>query len=345
MPKDTRPERPAPKAPRLLDRLRDAIRARNYSPRTAEAYVFWVRRFVVFHGKRHPDTMGLAEVKSFLSYLAITRRVAASTQNQALGALLFLYRHVLGRDLARVDDLVRAKKPIRVPTVLTPDEIARILRHLRGFPFLAAALMYGSGLRLMECLQLRIQDIDFDRAQIVVREGKGQKGRRTLLPAGLVGLLREHLARLQHRHDLELRMGAGEAALPESVARRSPSAATLWAWQWLFPASRPLTSGPGAPRNRHHLHKTAIQRAFAIAVRRSGVTKPATCHSLRHSFATHLVEASYDIRTVQELMGHRDVSTTMIYTQALYRGGRSVRSPLDAIPSPAPPARSLPEGN
>ncbi len=334
-------ESPRPAPPRLLDRLRDAIRVRHYSPRTAEAYVFWTRKFVVFHGKRHPDTMGAAEVKAFLIYLAISRKVAASTQNQALGALLFLYRHVLGRDLSGMDDLIRAKKPVRVPVVLSPSEIARILQHLRGLPFLAAVLMYGSGLRLMECLQLRVHDIDFDRGQIIVREGKGQKDRRTLLPTQAVSLLREHLTRLQQRHDPELRAGAGAVCLPDAVTRRSPAAATEWAWQWLFPASR-LQAAPAGPKRRQHLHKTAIQRAFALAVSRSGVAKIATCHSLRHSFATHLVEASYDIRTIQELMGHKDVSTTMIYTHVLNRGGRPVRSPLDAIPTSTSPARSLP---
>jgi len=326
-------------APRLLDRLRNAIRARHYSPRTAEAYVFWTRKFVVFHGKRHPDTMGAAEVKAFLTYLAISRKVAASTQNQALGALLFLYRHVLGRDLSSMDDLIRAKKPIRLPVVLSPSEIARILQHLHGLPFLAAMLMYGSGLRLMECLQLRVQDIDFDRGQIIVRQGKGGKDRQTLLPSGAVGLLREHLARLRQRHEPELRAGAGAVSLPDGVTRTSPGAATEWGWQWFFPSAR-LHAGPTGARRREHLHKTAIQRAFSLAVSRSGVTKPATCHSLRHSFATHLVEASYDIRTIQELMGHKDVSTTMIYTHVLNRGGRSVRSPLDAISTSAP--RSLP---
>lgn len=330
MPEDTRPERSTPKAPRLLDRLRDAIRARNYSPRTAEAYVFWVRKFVVFHGKRHPDTMGEAEVKAFVTYLAVSRRVAAATQNQALAALVFLYRHVLGRDLGKVGDLIRAKRTIRTPVVLSPDEIARILQYLRGASYLAVSLMYGSGLRLLECLQLRVQDVDFAGSQITVRQGKGRKDRQTLLPAGLSSLIRSHLEILQREH-AELRTrGLGAVFLPETIGRRQPQAATEWAWQWVFPASRHHVSVDVAPR-RHHLHETVVQRAFALAVLRSGITKRPTCHSLRHSFATHLLQRSYDIRTIQELLGHQSLSTTMIYTHPFRDAGRPLPSPLDEI--------------
>lgn len=324
-----RPEITARKAPRLLDRLRDAITARHYSPRTIEAYIYWARKFILFHGKRHPAQMGAAEVKTFLSYLAVTRRVAPSTQNQALGALLFLYRHVIGREIPDLADLIRAKRRVRVPVVLSREEIALILQNLRGLPHLATALMYGSGLRLLECLQLRIQDIDFDRGEIMVRQGKGRKDRRTMLPAGLAEMLAAHIARLKEEHAAESRAGRGAVFLPDSVEHKQPAAATAWAWQWVFPATRVHVPLEG-PSRRHHIHETAIQRAFALALVRSGITKRATCHTLRHSFATHLLEASCDIRTIQELMGHHDVSTTMIYTHALTRGIQGVQSPLDA---------------
>jgi integron integrase len=330
---------PPPAAPRLLDRLREAIRARHYSARTSEAYVFWVRKFILFHSKRHPDRMGAAEVKAFLTYLAVTRKVAPSTQNQALGALLFLYRRVLGRELNAPNDLIRAKRPFRVPVVLSPHEIAKVLGHLRDLPLLASILMYGSGLRLLECLQLRVQDLDFRTGEIVVRQGKGQRDRRTLLPSQAVPLLQAHLARLRRDHDLEVSAGGGLVMLPDSIRRTTPKAATEWAWQWLFPAARPRSAPAVTPRG--HLHKTSVQRAFSQAVLRSGISKPATCHSLRHSFATHLVDASYDIRTIQTLLGHKDVATTMIYTHPLNRG-RGVRSPLDDI-SDIPIGQTLPQ--
>ena len=321
---------PSP-APRLLDRLRNAISARHYSPRTVEAYVFWARRFILFHGKRHPDAMGAAEVKAFLTYLAISRKVAASTQNQALGALLFLYRHVLGRELEGLSDVIRAKRPVRAPVVLSPGEIAQILQYLHGLPYLAVVLMYGSGLRLMECVELRVQDIDFERGEILVRDGKGGKDRRTPLSARAADLFRHHLEGLRQQHDHERRAGVGGAFVPEAISRRSPEASLDWSWQWVFPSSR-LHSPVHGPRRRHHIHETVIQRAFSRAVLRAGILRRATCHTLRHSFATHLLEASYDIRTIQELMGHKDVATTMIYTHVLNRGGRGVQSPLDTIP-------------
>ena len=310
---------------------------------SVEAYVFWTRKFILFHGKRHPDTMGEAEVTSFLTYLAVTRKVAPSTQNQALGALLFLYRRVLGRDLEGVNDAVRAKPAVRVPVVLSPAEVGQVLRHLRGLPALAALLMYGSGLRLMECLKLRVQDIDFDRGEIVVREGKGRKDRRTLLPTFATAQLRAHLAKARQQHESETRQGLGRAFLPEAIQRRQPEAATDWAWQWVFPASRFHAPAIG-PRTRHHLHETAVQRAFALAVLRSGIAKKATCHSLRHSFATQLLEASYNIRTIQELLGHRSVSTTMIYTHPANQRGPGVRSPLDVrSSSESPPCAAIME--
>ena len=323
-------ESPEKKAPRLLDRLRDAVLTRRYSPRTSDAYVFWARKFILFHGKRHPNVMGEPEIKAFLAYLALSRKVAPSTQNQALAALLFLYRHVLDRDLPNPADLVRAKQRIRVPAVLSQDEIARIFSHLQGAPLLASVLMYGSGLRLLECLKLRVCDLDFDRGEILVREGKGGKDRRTLLPARTAALLQPHLARLREEHQRNRALGTAAVFLPAAVDRTLPEAATEWSWQWLFPASRCHIPESG-PIRRHHLHETVVQRAFARAVFRAGITKRATCHTLRHSFATHLLEDSCDIRTIQELMGHKDVSTTMIYTHVLNKGGRGVQSPLDAV--------------
>ena len=325
-----RSEIPAKASPRLLDRLRGAMLMRRYSPRTSDAYVFWAWKFILFHGKRHPDVMGEAEVKAFLAYLAVTRKVAPSTQNQALAALLFLYRQVLNRELTTLVDLVRAKRPTRVPAVLSKEEIARIFHHLQGAPLLAAILMYGSGLRLLECLKLRISDLDFDRGEILVREGKGNKDRRTLLPERTIALLKPHLAQLREQHEWNRASGTASVFLPEAIERKQPEAATEWSWHWLFPATR-CHPPPAGPRRRPHLHETVVQRAFTRAVLRAGVNKHATCHTLRHSFATHLLEASYDIRTIQELMGHRDVGTTMIYTHVLNKGARGVQSPLDAV--------------
>lgn len=330
MPEQYRAQIAPPTAPRLLDRLRDAIRTKRYSQRTSEVYVSWARKFIIFHGKRHPDTMGDAEVKAFVNYLAVTRRVAPSTQNQALAALLFLYRHVLGRDLEKVTDLIRARPRTRVPVVLSKQEVSLILHNLRGLPRLAAALMYASGLRLLECLQLRVQDIDFDRSEILIRGGKGQKDRRALLPSALVGTLRAHLANLRRDYEEQRREGLGEVFLPEEVSFRMAHEAAEWRWQWVFPATRLHVPEEGAMR-RHHLHETAVQRAFALAVLRSRIEKKATCHTLRHSFATHLVEAGYDIRTVQELLGHNNVSTTMIYAHPMRRTGGIPISPLDGL--------------
>lgn len=335
-------ERPTPKEPRLLDRLRDAIQARHYSPRTAQAYVHWARRFILFHGKRHPDLMGGPEVRSFLTYLAVSRGVAPSTQNQALGAILFLYRQVIGREVTGLSDLIRAKRRHREPVVLSREEIATILRYLRGMPYLATVLMYGAGLRLMECLNLRIQDIDFDRGEIMVRQGKGAKDRRTILPEGAVPLFRTHFDQLKLNHEAESKAGRGAVFLPDGLEKRQPEAATDWAWQWVFPATRVHVS-PRGPSRRHHFHETAVQRAFALALLRSRIPKRASCHTLRHSFATHLLEASYNIRVIQQLMGHKDVSTTMIYTHAMARGPQGVRSPLDGlvIDTPADPPQSF----
>ncbi len=324
----------APRPPLLLDRLREAIRTHQYSRRTEEAYIFWVRRYVVFHGKRHPSELGPPEVTSFLSDLAVRRQVSPSTQNQALSALLFLYRKVLRQEITGLDEIVRAKRSVRVPLVLSREEVTALLRCMHGVPALMAGLMYGSGLRLLECARLRVKDLDFSRREITVHDGKGRKDRRTMLPAPLVEPLRRHLARMEAQHAADLKAGHGTVALPGRLWRKYPSAESEWAWQWVFPATRLYTCRVTGRRRRHHLHESAVQRAFKDALRRAHIAKPASCHTLRHSFATHLLEAGYDIRTIQELLGHSDVSTTMIYTHVLNRGGRGVVSPLE---SPAPP--------
>ena len=320
---------PAGQPVRLLDRVRQAVRMRHYSPRTEKAYVGWIRRFILFHDKRHPAQMGAPEVTRFLSHLATGSSVSASTQNQALSAILFLYGEVLGQRLDWMVDIVRAQRPVRVPTVLSRREVSDLLSHLRGVVWLTAALMYGAGLRLSECATLRVKDLDLERSEITVRDGKGGKDRLTLLPAAVRRALVEHLARVKEQHEADLRAGAGSVALPGALRVKYPRAGCEWGWQWVFPATRFYVDPDTRERRRHHLHETVIQRAVKEAVRAAGLAKPAACHTLRHSFATHLLEAGYDIRTIQELLGHRDVSTTMIYTHVLNRGGRGVQSPLD----------------
>jgi integron integrase len=318
-------------APRLGDRLRLAIRSRHYSPRTEKAYLGWVRRYVAFHGNRDPAALGSAEVARYLASLASEERVAASTQNQAFSALLFLYREVLGKEIAGLEDVPRAKRPIRVPLVLAPEEVQAVLRRLRGAPQMMAWLMYGAGLRLLECCRLRVKDVDFARGEIAVRDGKGRKDRRTVLPARVDEPLQVHLERVHRLHQADLARGAGSVALPDALGRKYVEASREWAWQWVFPAARLYSDDATDERRRHHVHESVVQREFATAVRAAGLTKPATCHTLRHSFATHLLESGYDIRTIQELLGHSDVATTMIYTHVLNRGGRGVKSPLDAL--------------
>jgi integron integrase len=315
---------------RLLDRVRDAVRARHYSPRTEEAYLAWIRRFILFHGKRHPASMGAPEVAAFLTDLATARRVSASTQNQALSALLFLYGDVLDRPLDALVGLVRARRPTRVPLVLSRDEVKAVLAHLRGPVWLIASLLYGSGLRLLECLELRVKDVDLHMRELTVRDGKGRKDRVSLVPLALDTALRGQLQDVAAQHVLDVRAGAGSVALPDALVRKYPRAAWEPGWQWVFPATRFYIDPDTGQRRRHHLHESMVQRAVKEAVRAAGLTKPASCHTLRHSFATHLLEAGYDIRTIQELLGHSDVATTMIYTHVLNRGGRGVRSPLDA---------------
>lgn len=318
-----------PKEPRLRDQVRDALRLRHYSPRTETAYLHWVRRFILFNHKRHPAQLGSAEVQRFLTHLATERGVSASTQNQALSALVFLYAEVLGRPLEELGDIVRAKRPARLPQVLTRDEVAAVLAELDGVCWLMAALMYGSGLRLLECCRLRVKDLDVARLEVAVREGKGDRDRVTMLPRALCRHLERHLARVKAQHDADLRAGCGRVVLPGALAVKFPRAPWEWAWQWVFPATRHFRDVTAGVLRRHHLHESVVQRAFVEAVRRARLSKRASCHTLRHSFATHLLEDGYDIRTIQELLGHRDVATTMVYTHVLNRGGRGVRSPLD----------------
>ena len=314
-----------------MDCVRARIRYRHYSLRTEEAYVGWIRRFIRFHGRRHPREMGAIEVESFLTDLAVRLKVAASTQNQALSALLFLYREVLGIELPWVDGVVRAKASKRLPVVLTRAEVAALLAQMYGTTGLMARLMYGTGLRLMECMRLRVKDIDFARAEIVVREGKGSKDRITLLPVSLGIALREHLVRVKARHGLELANGGGDVALPSAVAHRHAAAAREWGWQYVFPATGVRHDRHDGALRRHHADEKTLQRAMRRALALAGIAKPATPHSLRHAFATHLLEGGENIRTVQELLGHADVQTTMIYTHVSTRGGRGVASPLDRL--------------
>ena len=325
--------------PKLLDQVRDAIRTRHYSYRTEEAYVGWIKRFILFHGKRHPAEMGPAEITQFLTSLAVQRHVSASTQNQALAAVLFLYKDVLGCDPGWLDDIVRAKRPQRLPLVLTRAEVGALLAALTGVRWIMTMLLYGSGLRLKECLRLRVKDVEFTRNEIVVREGKGKKDRVTMLPAAVKEPLAAHLVGVRRLHEKDLRAGLGRVQLPNALARKYPNADREWGWQWVFPGARICTDPRfGAPQ-RYHLHKSVPQRAIHAAARQAGLTKPVGPHTMRHSFATHLLEAGYDIRTVQELLGHRDVRTTMIYTHVLNRGGHGVQSPADRLLAGPPQGR------
>ena len=293
--------------------------------------MWWVKKFVRFHDLRHPAEMGQAEATEFLSHLATDRKVSASTQNQALSALLFLYRRVLRQDLGWLDGLVRAKRRTRLPVVLTPGEVKSVLRQMEGTPRLVAALLYGTGLRLGEALALRVKDLDSQRREIRVCSPKGARDRLTVFPDSLAPNFEKHLDEVQRQFRLDLAAGGGWVELPKAFGRKSPGAPREWPWQWVFPASRQYEDGSTGQRRRHHLHETVLQRAFRVAVRASEISKRATCHTLRHSFATHLLESGYDIRTVQELLGHKDVRTTMIYTHVLNRGGNGVRSPIDTL--------------
>lgn len=318
-------------APKLLDQVRERIRVKHYSLRTEEAYLHWIRRFIFFHGKRHPRQMGGPEVEAFLSHLATVGQVAPSTQNQALSALLFLYREVLAVELPWLDGVVRAKRSQHVPVVLTENEVRALLARLDGTKWLAASLLYSTGMRLLEGLRLRVKDVDFERREITVRDGKGTKDRRTMLSERLLEPLRTHLAKARALHEQDLVEGFGEVHLPFALARKYPKAGRSWPWQYVFPSgSRSADPTDGVIR-RHHLDEKIVQRAVSAAGRAAGIAKPVSPHILRHSFATHLLSAGYDIRTVQELLGHSDVSTTMIYTHVLNKGGGAVRSPLDRL--------------
>ena len=317
--------------PRLLDRLRSEIRIRHYSLRTENAYVDWVKRFIFFNSKRHPAQMGIGEVESFLSSLAMDRHVSASTQNQAKAAILFLYKYVIREELPWLDEVVQAKRSRRLPVVLSPGEARMLLDQMQGSTGLLARLLYGTGMRLMEGLRLRVKDIDFDRFEVIVREGKGNKDRVTMLPESLGPLLKAHLVRVRALHEADLASGFGEVYLPDALAQKFPSAPTAWGWQWVFPSALRSVDPRTGTLRRHHLHAESVQRAVRTAAKNGELSKPVTPHVLRHSFATHLLQSGYDIRTVQELLGHRDVETTMIYTHVLNRSGRGVRSPLDQI--------------
>jgi integron integrase len=317
---------PAPK--KLLDQVRDAIRLKHYSIRTEQAYVNWIKRYIHFHNVRHPADMGAPEVQAFLTHLAVEGNVAASTQNQALSALLFLYNVVLHQDLGPIDAM-RAKKPKRLPSVLTKEEVHRVLGHMSGTHLLMAKLLYGSGLRLMECLRLRVKDLDFAQCQILVRDGKGEKDRVTILPESVVVPLQDHLRIVKRTHEEDLAKGYGAAYLPYALERKDPNAEREWIWQYVFPANRLSVDPRSGIVRRHHVHESSLQKAVRAAARATGIPKRISPHTFRHSFATHLLEAHYDIRTVQELLGHKDVKTTMIYTHVLNRGGLAVRSPLD----------------
>lgn len=316
-------------SPRLLEQVRGRIRFKHYSLRTEQAYVDWIKRFIWHFDKRHPRDMGADEVQAFLTHLAVQGRVAASTQNQAKSALLFLYREVLGVELPWLDKVEPAKAPKRLPVVLTQEEVQVLLARMDGTLALIARLLYGTGMRLMECLRLRVKDVDFATGEILVRDGKGFKDRVTMLPISVAADLRVHLDRVRERHRLDLEAGHGEVHLPYALDRKYPNAGREWMWQYVFPAAGFSVDPRSGVIRRHHVLDQAVQRALKQAVREAGLTKPATPHTLRHSFATHLLESGYDIRTVQELLGHSDVSTTMIYTHVLNRGGRGVVSPLD----------------
>ena len=321
-----------PRQPRLIDRLRTAIRTRHYSLRTEEAYIGWVKRFIFFHGRRHPADLGESEINAFLSHLAVHGHVSASTQNQALCALLFLYRRVLERPFPNLERLIRAKRTKRLPVVMTRAEVKAVLSRLNGTPRLVATILYGTGMRLMECLRLRVKDVEFGRNLITVREGKGDRDRRVPLPLVIRQDLATWLSHVKRFHESDLQEGFGSVYLPYAIERKYPRAAGQWAWQWLFPGESRSRDPRSGLERRHHLEDWGIQRAVAQAVRDVGIKKPVSCHTFRHSFATHLLDDGYDIRTIQELLGHRDLKTTMIYTHVLNRaGGRGVRSPADTL--------------
>ncbi len=315
--------------PRLLDQVRDKLRVKHYSIRTEQTYSGWIKRYIYFHGKRHPKEMGAAEIEAFLTHLAVEGNVSASTQNLAKSALLFLYREVLAIELPWLDNVTQAKVPKRLPVVLTVSEVQNVLSRLNGTHLLIASLLYGGGMRLMEAVRLRVKDVDFERREILVREGKGFKDRVTMLPETVIAPLQAHLKKVKALHAEDLAQGYGEVYMPFALDKKYPTAGTDWGWQYIFPSKNLSVDPRSGKTRRHHVDEKGVQRAVKQAVRNAELTKPATPHSLRHSFATHLLQSGYDIRTVQELLGHSDVSTTMIYTHVLNKGGRGVVSPLD----------------
>jgi integron integrase len=324
-----KPSPPIQKEKKLLDQMREALQAQHYSGRTEDTYVDWAKRYILFHNKRHPKDMGNPQVEAFITHLAVERKVAASTQNQALSAIIFLYREVLGQPLETIN-AVRARKPERLPTVLTKSEVIRVINAMTGTHQLMAKILYGSGLRVIECVRLRVKDLDFEQHCLTVRDGKGEKDRLTMLPESLFAPLKEHLERVKQIHEQDLKGGFGAVYLPYALEHKFTNANREWAWQYVFPG-KSITADPrsGAQR-RHHIDESSLQKAVHAAAKLAGLTdKTVSCHTFRHSFATHLLQNGYDIRTVQELLGHKDVKTTMIYTHVLQRGGLAVKSPLD----------------
>ena len=317
--------------PKLLDQLQHALRSRHYSKRTEQTYRYWVRKFIFFNNVRHPRDMGEEEINGFLTHLAVKEKVSASTQNQALCAILFLYRHVVGREIGDLGNVIRARKPVRLPVVMTRDEVKNVLHQLTGDKVIVACLLYGSGLRLMECLRLRVHDIDFQKNYITVRDGKGNKDRVTMLPTSIKEALIDHLRKVKIIHENDVKRGYGRVLLPDALARKYPHANKEWQWQWVFPQENLWHNQTTGERGRHHIHESVIQKAVRVAVKKAEITKRATCHTFRHSFATHLLESGHDIRTIQELLGHKDVKTTMIYTHVLNQGPKGVQSPADTL--------------
>lgn len=322
----------SPQPPKLLEQLRNRVRFKHYSLATERQYVHWVKRFILFHNKRHPNEMGSAEVEAFLTHLAVDGHVSASTQNQALSALLFLYREVLEQDLPWMQDVVRAKRPARLPVVLTQTEVAEVLERMQGVHGLMARLLYGTGMRLMEVVRLRVKDVDFERLEIVVRDGKGGKDRVTMLPRKLATPLQEHLVWRRRLFEDDTAKGMAEVFLPDALERKYPNAGTSWGWQYIFPSGSYSVDPRSGAERRHHMDEKLLQRSMKKAVQAAGIAKPATPHTLRHSFATHLLQSGYDIRTIQELFFFYDLATTLIYTHVLNQGGKGVASPLDALP-------------
>jgi len=320
-----------PQGKKLLDQVRDSLRLKHYSYRTEETYLAWIKRFILFHGKRHPKDMGSSEIESFITHLAVERNVAVTTQNQALSAILFLYKYVLKKEIEMPPSMIRPGRPKRLPTVLTPSEAGRIIAQMTGVTKIMTKLLYGSGLRLMECIRLRVKDIDFEIHQIIVRDGKGENDRVTVLPESVVIELKNHLDNVRALHEKDLREGYGETQLPYALSVKYPNAGREWIWQYIFPASQRSTDPQSGSIRRHHLDESVLQRTVRDAAQRSKIDKAVSPHTFRHSFATHLLQNGYDIRTVQELLGHKDVKTTMIYTHVLQRGGLAVKSPLDEI--------------